>query len=133
MTAVRKTLLTAVLLLAAATPAAAAPALRDALLVGENHDQFVDDLYVANDGRTLVASRPSVVDGRRSDHMAISPDGTRLAVSASTASVVHILDTATGKRIGVFPAGHSPHENTYTQDGSRIFHPSIGRAYLPTA
>ena len=34
------------------------------------------------------------VDGYRSDHMAISPDGTRLLVSASTAGKVHVIDTA---------------------------------------
>jgi hypothetical protein len=67
------------------------------------------------DGRLLFVSRPSFrdvvalrlstgklvwrtqVEGNRSDHMAISPDGTRLAVSASTARKVHILDTKTGR------------------------------------
>ena len=31
-------------------------------LIGEGHDQFVDDLYTSNDGRTLYASRPSFAD-----------------------------------------------------------------------
>ncbi|MGH2379942.1 MAG: YncE family protein, partial [Candidatus Limnocylindria bacterium] len=71
-------------------------------LVGEGNDQYVDDMYTSNDGRLLIVSRPSlrdvvaldlasgelvwrfVVDGQRSDHMAISPDGTHVAVSAST-------------------------------------------------
>jgi YVTN family beta-propeller protein len=69
--------------------------------------------------------------GERSDHMAISPDGTRLAVSDSTANVVHILDTATGHEVGSFPSGDSPHENNYSKDGSRIFHASIGLVYTP--
>ena len=69
-------------------------------LVGEGHDQFVDDMYSSNDGRLVVISRPSFGDvvaislrtrrivwrfavaGVRSDHMAISPDGTRLLVDA---------------------------------------------------
>src|SRR3954469_19017522 len=64
-------------------------------LVGEGHDQFVDDMFTSHDGRFLYVSRPSLadvaafdlsdgkivwrrhVDGYRADHMAISPDGRR--------------------------------------------------------
>jgi YVTN family beta-propeller protein len=117
--------------------------------IGEGHDQFVDDMYTSDDGRVLYASRPSFgdvaaidlstgqvrwrtrVDGLRADHMAISPDGTRLAVSASTAKLVDIIDTATGAIVGTFPSGDSPHENNYSRDGSRIFHASIGTVYTP--
>jgi YVTN family beta-propeller protein len=115
--------------------------------IGEGHDQFVDDMFSSNDGRVIYVSRPSFadvvaidprtgqiqwrtrVDGERADHMAISPDGTRLAVSASTAKVVDVIDTSTGRIVGTFPSGDSPHENTYSRDGSRIFHASIGAVY----
>jgi YVTN family beta-propeller protein len=118
-------------------------------LVGEGNDQYVDDMYTSNDGRLLVASRPSfrdvvalnlasgeivwrfVVDGQRSDHMAVSPDGKHVAVSASTGNVVHILDIATGEEVGRFESGDSPHENTYSEDGERIYHASIGLVYTP--
>jgi DNA-binding beta-propeller fold protein YncE len=118
--------------------------------VGEGHDQFVDDMYSTNDGRLLVVSRPSFADvvgidlatgtiawrfpmeGYRSDHMGVSPDGTQVAVSDSTANKVHILDMATGTKVGEFPSGDTPHENTYSRDGTRIFHASIGRVYTPT-
>ena len=118
-------------------------------LVGEGNDQFVDDMYSTNDGRLLIVSRPSladvvgidiasgeivwrfVVDGQRSDHMAISPDGKQVAVSASTGNVVHILDTATGEETGRFESGDSPHENNYSADGERIYHASIGLVYTP--
>jgi hypothetical protein len=118
-------------------------------LVGEGHDQYVDDMYSSNDGRLLIVSRPSfrdvigleiatgkivwrfVVDGQRSDHMAISPDGKHVAVSASTGNVVHILDIATGQQVGEFASGDSPHENTYSGDGKRIYHASIGLVYTP--
>jgi hypothetical protein len=118
-------------------------------LVGEGNDQFVDDMYTSNDGRLLVVSRPSlrdvvaldlrsgeiawrfVVDGQRSDHMGISPDGEHVAVSASTGNVVHILDVRTGEEVGRFPSGDSPHENTYSADGERIYHASIGLVYTP--
>ncbi|MGH3467796.1 MAG: YncE family protein [Thermocrispum sp.] len=119
------------------------------MLVGEGHDQLVDDMYSSADGRLLVASRPSLadvvaidtrsgelvwrfrVDGQRSDHMALSPDGKHVAVSASTGNVVHVLDVATGKEVGRFPSGDSPHENVYSPDGERIYHASIGLVYTP--
>jgi DNA-binding beta-propeller fold protein YncE len=118
--------------------------------VGEGHDQMVDDLYASKDGRTLYVSRPSfddvvaidlasgrivwrtVLTGVRADHMAISPDGARLAVSTASAagpSYVDVLDTATGALVGTFPSGDTPHENNYSRDGNRIYHASIGRIY----
>lgn len=118
-------------------------------LVGEGNDQFVDDMYTTHDGEILIVSRPSlrdvigmdldtreiiwrfVVDGQRSDHMAISPDGEHVAVSASTGNVVHILNTRTGEEVGQFPSGDSPHENIYSPKGTRLIHASIGRVYTP--
>ncbi|MEM9173397.1 MAG: serine/threonine protein kinase [Pseudomonadota bacterium] len=118
-------------------------------LVGEGHNQYVDDMYSSLDGRSLVVSRPSFadvvsidvetgrinwrfeVDGVRADHMALSPDGRHVAVSASTGNVVHVIDIDTGKEFGRFPTGDSPHENVYSKDGSKIFHASIGRVFSP--
>ena len=118
-------------------------------LVGEGHDQFVDDMYSSIDGTKLIVSRPSFADvvaidtltgkiiwrfevaGFRSDHMAISPDGKHVAVSASTGDLVHILDVDTGKEHGQFPSGDSPHENIYSKDGKHIFHASIGNVFSP--
>ncbi|MGB6180235.1 MAG: YncE family protein, partial [Rhodococcus sp. (in: high G+C Gram-positive bacteria)] len=118
-------------------------------LIGEGHDQYADDLYTTRDGRNLIVSRPSfadvvsidiasgalawrfAVDGQRADHMAISDDGTQVAVSASTANTVHILDTADGREIGRFPTGTSPHENVFTKDGRFIINASIGRVESP--
>ncbi len=122
-------------------------AIREA--IGEGHDQFVDDMYSTNDGTHLIVSRPSFadvvsidlatgqiawrfrVDGQRSDHMGVSPDGKYVAVSASTGNVVHVLDMATGQEAWRFPSGDSPHENTFSRDGSRIYHASIGTVYTP--
>lgn len=119
------------------------------MLPGEGHDQLVDDMYSSPDGRLLVASRPSLadvvgidigtgkivwrfpVDGYRSDHMGLSPDGRRVAVSASTAKVVHVLDVATGQEVGRFGSGDQPHENTYSHDGTKIYHASIGTVFTP--
>ncbi len=118
--------------------------------MGEGHDQFVDDAFTSHDGRMLFVSRPSLADvvgidlgsraivwrtkveGYRSDHMAISPDGRRLLVSASTARKVHVIDTASGAIVGEFASGDSPHESNYSADGKLIYHASIGTVYTPT-
>ena len=122
-------------------------AIREA--VGEGHDQFVDDMFSSHDGRFLYVSRPSFADvvafdlrtrqivwrtpveGYRSDHMAISPDGTRLVVSASTARKAHVIDTQSGNIVGGFESGDSPHENNFSRDGSLVYHASIGTVYTP--
>jgi DNA-binding beta-propeller fold protein YncE len=119
------------------------------LLIGEGHDQLVDDMYTTPDGTMLIVSRPSLADvvgidigtgqvswrfpveGQRSDHMALSPDGQQVAVSASTANKVHLLDVRTGRQVGSFPTGDSPHENVYTADGRYIVNASIGMVYTP--
>ncbi|WP_328875808.1 YncE family protein [Streptomyces sp. NBC_00287] len=112
--------------------------------VGEGHDQFVDDMYSTPDGSSVVVSRPSFADvvsidlatgainwrfpvsGYRSDHMAVSPDGKRVAVSASTSNTVHVLDIVSGKELGKFATGDKPHENIFTQDGKYIYNMGIG-------
>ncbi|WBO62262.1 YncE family protein [Streptomyces camelliae] len=112
--------------------------------VGQGHDQYVDDMYSTPDGRSVVVSRPSFADvvsidlatdkvnwrfpvaGYRADHMAVSPDGTRVAVSASTANKVQVLDIDTGKELGEFDTGDKPHENFFTNGGTYIWNMSIG-------
>ena len=118
-------------------------------VIGEGHHQMVDDMFPSNDGRHLFISRPSFADvvaldvntgeivwrtqveGSRSDHSAISPDGKVFLVSASTAGKVQAIDTATGNIIGEFESGDQPHENTYSKDGKLIYHASIGKVYVP--
>jgi hypothetical protein len=132
---------------------------------GEGHDQYVDDMFTTRDGRYLAVSRPSFadvvwvdiakavagrtdsivreqqMDGHRTDHMGLSPDGRRLLVSDSTARQVieySMVDETvdgrqikTGDRLRTFESGETPHESNYTKDGSRIFHASIGKVYTP--
>ena len=119
-------------------------------LVGEGNHQYVDDSFTSPDGRRLYVSRPSFADvvafnlrtdkivwrtpveGNRADHMAISRNGRKLLVSASTANKVHEIDTSTGKITRSFESGDQPHENNYSADGRTIFHASIGTVYTPT-
>ena len=111
---------------------------------GEGHDQFVDDMYTTPDGASVVASRPSFADvvsislstgrinwrfpvsGFRADHMAVSPDGLKVAVSASTSNTVHVLDIVTGRQLGSFRTGDKPHENVFTAGGRYLWNMSIG-------
>jgi DNA-binding beta-propeller fold protein YncE len=116
-------------------------------LVGEGHNQYVDDGFVSHDGHLIYFSRPSFadvvainirtgriawrvpVDGYRADHMALSPNGRHLLVSASTANLVDEIDTRTHRIVGTFPSGDAPHENNFSRNGKRIFHASIGSVY----
>jgi DNA-binding beta-propeller fold protein YncE len=117
--------------------------------VGEGHDQFVDDMFSSHNGRVLYVSRPSLadvvainlrtrkiiwrtkVDGNRADHMAISPDGRHVLVSASTARVVDVIDTKTGSIVARIPSGDQPHENNFSKDGRLVYHASIGSVFTP--
>ena len=119
-------------------------------LVGEGHDQFVDDAFTLarrplrlrlaaeprRRGRRSTCARDKIVwrvhvEGNRADHMAISPDGRRLLVSASTARKVHVIDTRSGQIVGNFESGDQPHENNFSRDGKLIYHASIGTVYSP--
>ncbi|MBA3261259.1 MAG: serine/threonine protein kinase [Thermoleophilaceae bacterium] len=119
-------------------------------VIGEGHNQYVDDGFTSKDGRYVYFSRPSFadvvaldvktekiawrvkVDGYRADHMALSPDGRRLLVSASTARNVNVIDTARGRIVGRIPSGDQPHENNFSRDGKLIYHASIGPVYSDT-
>ncbi len=115
--------------------------------IGEGHDQFVDDMYASNDGKEIYVSRPSFGDvvaidiasgqirwrtrvgGFRADHMAISPDGKQLVVSASTAKVAHVIEAASGNIIGDIKTGDQPHENAFSKDGTKLYNSAIGTIF----
>jgi DNA-binding beta-propeller fold protein YncE len=114
--------------------------------------RYIDDFAVSPDGTTLYVSRGNLddvaafnlethqelwvsapVDGIHADHMALSPDGSQVVVSATTANVADVYDAATGKIEGTFPTGSYPHQNQYTSDGKYIYNESIGITALPYA
>jgi YVTN family beta-propeller protein len=115
----------------------------------EGGDRYVDDATVSPDGRTLYVSRGNLDDvaafdiashaelwhtrlaGFHADHAALSPDGTRYVVSATTAQVAQVFDTANGTVVGSFPTGTYPHQNDFTADGNYIYSSSIGTVSLP--
>ena len=121
-------------------------------VIGEGHDQFVDDMFTTHDGRFVYVSRPSFADvvgieiAHRQDRLAL-PDGglprrphgasrrtaRALLVSDSTANKVHVLDTATGHEDRRVRRRATRRTRTTTRaDGKRIFHASIGAVYTPT-
>lgn len=109
-------------------------------------DRFVDDLFVSPDGKTLYLSRANLgdvaaidlsrsdhrlvwrtkVSGLKADHAALSPDGSRFVVSATTADKTDVYDTRNGALIGTFPTGNFPHQNDYSANGAHIYNASIG-------
>jgi YVTN family beta-propeller protein len=109
-------------------------------------DRFLDDVFVSPDGLVLYVSRSNLgdvaafdlskaghprlwrtfVDGVKADHATISHDGSRLVVSATTATVADVIDAKTGMIVGSFPTGDVPHQNDYSADGKSIYNSSIG-------
>jgi YVTN family beta-propeller protein len=115
---------------------------------GEN---YVDDVALSNDGKTLYVSRGILEDvaafdiktkqmkwrtdigSFNSDHMAITPDGTKLFVSATTDGKTKAINTATGAILGSAATGDYPHGVDISPDGKRVYVGSIGTTALPYA
>jgi DNA-binding beta-propeller fold protein YncE len=110
---------------------------------------YVQDQDLSPDGRTLYVSRghrgdvaafdlasgdllwKAPVSGLRADHMTLSADGSRLYVSALTADVVEVVDTADGAVVDSFRTGEWPHDNHFSHDGSLLYNASIGNIVTP--
>src|SRR5205807_9074503 len=95
-----------------------------------NGQRFVDDVFVSPDGTKLYVSRSNLgdvaafdlasaghpmlwrtdVSGYKADHATLSPDGTRLVVSATVSDRAQVLDARTGAVVGSFGTGHYPHQ-----------------------
>lgn len=113
--------------------------------------RYIDDVVASPDGTTLYVSRSNlsdvvaidltrpghpikwhhVVNGIHADHATLSPDGTKVIVSVTTASVAEVLDAATGAPLTTIPTGSYPHENDYS--GTHLYNSSIGNVGLPYA
>lgn len=113
---------------------------------GEN---WIDDVIVDDDGTTLIVSRGILQDvvaydiptrkvkwrfetrSNNADHMAVSPDGTQIAVSGSSTGKTYVLNPDTGAQLAELDAGSFPHGIDYSADGKRIYTQSIGIIPLP--
>jgi DNA-binding beta-propeller fold protein YncE len=117
------------------------------LLVARAGPDFVQGIAVSPQWRTVYVSRGylgdvaafdlrsgamlwrSEIAGVRADHLALSPDGRRLFVSALTANEVEVLDTQTGRVLGSFATGDWPHVIEVSRDGGRVYVGSLGDVY----
>ncbi|MBI3557097.1 MAG: YncE family protein [Deltaproteobacteria bacterium] len=114
-------------------------------------DRFVDDVFASPDGSRLYVSRANlgdvaafdlttpgfpmvwrtVVAGYKADHAAMSPDGSRIVVSATFSGKAQVLETAHGQIVGSFKTGYFPHQNDFSHDGRHIYNSSLGAIFLP--
>jgi len=105
---------------------------------------YVQDMQLSPDGETLYVSRGYLGDvaafsfrthallwrtqiqSFRADHAELSPDGSRLFVSAITSDLVEVIDTATHSVIAAIPAGDFPHTLGFSPDGRVVYSGSLG-------
>ena len=120
-------------------------------LVSKVGINYVQDIQLSPDGEILYVSRGYLGDvaafslrshallwrlqihSLRADHMELSPDGSRLFVSALTSNVVEVIDTATHGFVGAVPAGDWPHTLAFSPDGRTAYGGSLGVQTLDTA
>jgi YVTN family beta-propeller protein len=142
------------LLMVAVHPATVggAPPPRDVLFVGNSGDGTVDlidardftRLGVLNaipDGSTprdpvQAALYPALVSKLGVNYVQdiqLSPDGSRLFVSALTSDVVEVIDTATHQFVGAVAAGDWPHTLGFSPDGRTVYGGSLGVQIADTA
>jgi YVTN family beta-propeller protein len=133
----------------ACVAAAGAPASGDCVVENELSARgevlLLDDVTPSRDGRTIYVSRPSLGDvaaidlrterlmwraevpGDFPDHLALSPDGRRLLVSAKSQTTVEVISTRSARIVDRFPTGVRPHGNQFSADGELAYNGSIGR------
>jgi DNA-binding beta-propeller fold protein YncE len=71
------------------------------------------------------------VPGLRADHLAVSPDGQRLFVSALPGMRVYAINTRTHRINGSYEAGTFPHVLEFSPDGDFIYSGSLGDQLAP--
>ncbi|HEY3878829.1 MAG TPA: protein kinase [Trebonia sp.] len=107
--------------------------LTDSIPVAPNPHWIVfgqNGLFYATDHMSTVVTVLSASDnhvvkqiqvGETPHSMAISPDGSRLAITSFNGNEVYLVDTGTDKEVAVIPVGRNPLDVTYSPDGRYIF------------
>src|SRR3546814_17844819 len=104
----------------------------DGNLVAVSRPSFGDVVWIDLATNKIVAEQQ--MDGFRTDHMQVSPDGKRLLVSDSTSK--QVIEFAlggrrqswTGKRLRTFTSGQTQPERTQHKAGDGLLHATIRRA-----
>ncbi len=94
------------------------------IVFGKN-GRFYATNHLSTTVTVLNASNNSVVGtievGETPHSIAISPDGSRLAVTSFNGNEVYLVNTATDQEIARIPVGRNPLEVTYSPDGRYIY------------
>jgi YVTN family beta-propeller protein len=59
--------------------------------------------------------------GETPHSIAISPDGSHLAITSYSGNEVYVVSTATNKEVATIPVGRNPLEVAYSPDGRYIY------------
>ncbi|SEO90729.1 serine/threonine-protein kinase [Trujillonella endophytica] len=83
-----------------------------------NHESDVLSVLDLTDGGRVIGTIPA---GDSPHSVAVSPDGSRVAVVAFDSSDVHVVDTATNALVASGPVGSHPQDVTWAPDGARFY------------
>jgi DNA-binding beta-propeller fold protein YncE len=119
------------------------------ILARQGEVNYAQEVAFSPDGKTLYVSRGYLGDvaafsvathklrwrlevpGLRADHLAVSPDGRRLVVSALPGTKVYAINTHTHRYTGAYEAGTFPHVLEFSPDGHFIYSGSLGDQLAP--
>jgi YVTN family beta-propeller protein len=82
-------------------------------------DHFSAEVTVLNAANNATITEIPVGETPHSE--AVSPDGSRLAVTSFDGNVVYLINTATDKEIAQIPVGRNPLDIAYSPDGRYLF------------
>jgi len=120
-----------------------------ALIHNRGEVNYAQEVQTSPDGKTVYVSRGYLGDvaafslatrkelwrtqipAVRADHLAVSPDGRRLFLSALPGTKVYALDAASGHIQGAYEAGDWPHVLEISPDGKYVYSGSLGDQLLP--
>ncbi len=119
------------------------------ILARQGEVNYTQEIVFSPDGKTLYVSRGYLGDvaafsvathrllwrlevpALRADHLAVTPDGRRLFVSALPGTKVYAIDTHTHRYRGSFEAGTFPHVLEFSPDRHFIYSGSLGDQLAP--
>jgi YVTN family beta-propeller protein len=90
---------------------------QNGLLYTTDHMSTVITVISATDNHVV----KQIEVGETPHSMAISPDGSQLAITSFNGNEVYLVDTATDKEVARIPVGRNPLDITYSPDGRYIF------------
>ena len=90
---------------------------KNGLFYVTNHMSAVITVLNANTNSVI----RTIEVGETPHSLALSPDGSRLAITSFNGNEVFVVDTATDKEVAVIPVGSNPLDIAYSPDGRYLF------------